>query len=225
MAGYQLRAVGVAGWPFLGIDSMWESTASLREPLIAFAVLGLYVGSFCAVGWWILMPIDRAAKARNAPARFLIADFLCLFVIIQLPLAAVHQLAGEGEESLFWAFTALTWIIAPVIWLVCTRSLSRAGIRGGWRRMVFVGFIVPIAYYGLVLFVLLSVYGVIRLFARRQPFDQPLMTPATHWFALIALGAVLYASGLSSRWLVRKANEESGPVPDGELTLSRVESV
>ena len=42
----------------------------------------------------ILAPIDRAAKFRKAPVRFSIGDFLCLFLAIQIPLAAVHGFLG-----------------------------------------------------------------------------------------------------------------------------------
>src|SRR3954470_22393727 len=64
----------------------------------------------------ILSPIDRAAKFRKAPVRFSIGDFLCLFLAIQIPLAAVHHVAGEDTIGLYWTFTIITWLVAPVIW-------------------------------------------------------------------------------------------------------------
>ena len=46
----------------------------------------------------ILAPIDRAAKFRKAPVRFSIGDFLCLFLAIQIPLAAVHRTPARGPR-------------------------------------------------------------------------------------------------------------------------------
>src|SRR3954447_12416723 len=64
----------------------------------------------------ILSPIDRAAKYREAPVRFSIGDFLCLFLAIQIPLAAVYRFMGEATIGAYWTFTIITWLVAPVIW-------------------------------------------------------------------------------------------------------------
>src|SRR6478735_5054460 len=64
----------------------------------------------------ILSPIDRAAKFREAAVRFSIGDFLCLFLAIQIPLAAVYRFMGEATIQAYWAFTIITWLVAPVIW-------------------------------------------------------------------------------------------------------------
>src|ERR1044072_6206492 len=76
----------------------------------------------------ILSPIDRAAKFREAPVRFSIGDFLCLFLAIQIPLAGVYRFMGEATIVAYWTFTAITWIVAPVIWFACARALSKAQV-------------------------------------------------------------------------------------------------
>ena len=86
-------------------------------------------------------------------ARFSIGDFLCLFLAVQIPLAAIHVLVRGEERGLFWMFTLATWCIGPVVWFICGQALLRAGVSHGWRRMAYLGLVLPIVYYGLIPFV------------------------------------------------------------------------
>src|SRR6476646_9622168 len=132
----------------------------LRLLLISAIVL---VGITLAVApiFWIarqiLAPIDRAAKFRKAPVRFSIGDFLCLFLAIQIPLAVVHRFMSPDTMDAYWGFTVITWLIAPMIWYVGARRLSKARVTKVSHRFVFLGLIMPLVYYGVIPFTALGI--------------------------------------------------------------------
>ena len=179
------------------------------------------------IGRWILGPIDRAARFRQAPVRFSIGDFLCLFLAVQLPLTAAYQFVDEEDRGLFWVFSVSSWIIAPIIWWACARALSRAGVVNGRHRFIFLGLVMPVVYYGLLPFVLLAVIGVFALLAGgaggRNQFDRYAYWLAPVW---LMLAVVLFLCGLLTRWMMRQTNRglnvecedgESHPSVESEL--------
>jgi hypothetical protein len=158
----------------------------------------------------ILRPIDRAAKDRNAPLRFSIGDFLCLFWMVQLPLAFVFQLSGEETLTQYWLFTVVIWAVAPVVWFTCARALSKAGVSTGKHRFIFLAVVVPTVYYGLFPFIGLSWAG-IATFATEgfAPLWQD-KTAALWW---LGLAIALALSGFYSPWIVRQPQYD---FPDDE---------
>jgi hypothetical protein len=156
----------------------------------------------------ILAPIDRAAKFRKAPVRFSIGDFLCLFLAIQIPLAAVHGFLGPETMEAYWAFTLITWLVAPVIWYFGGQTLSRAQVTTGSHRFVFLGLIMPLVYYGLVPFTVLGL-----------TFLAPLLghTPTQiRWMLLawIVLASLFFISGRFVRWMLHQVPNDKQPVAD-----------
>lgn len=105
--------------------------------LLIAAIAITVVAPIYLLGRWILDPIDRLAKSRNAPPRLYLADFFCLFLAVQIPLAFVDQVRGPDTEAHFWVFSIITWLAAPLIWIMCARTVSRAGVTRGWQRIVF----------------------------------------------------------------------------------------
>jgi hypothetical protein len=117
----------------------------------------------------ILSPIDQAAKIRNAPPRFSVGDFLCLFLAIQIPLSAISRFVEPEERYTFWLFTIATWIVGPLMWITGARTLSKAGVVTGFHRLVFMGLVMPVVYYGLLPFTILSVQFVMIVFSGEYP--------------------------------------------------------
>jgi hypothetical protein len=154
----------------------------------------------------ILGPIDRLAKARNAAFRFSIGDFLCLFWVVQIPLAFVFQLDAEETAIPYWVFTVMVWAVAPLVWITCARALSKAGIFAGIHRYIFLGLVVPIAYYGLFPFIGLSWGGIAVLTLEGIPGVLRHKLAAAIWTGL-ALALVM--SGLYTPWLVRRMKIDS----------------
>ena len=66
--------------------------------LVAFVAVGAFIIAVMAViiatAWALLNSalgaLDRAAKNRQFPIQFGLADLLCLFVLIQLPVGVIH---------------------------------------------------------------------------------------------------------------------------------------
>jgi len=174
------------------------------------ALVGVIALSFAPVLWLstsILAPIDKAAKFRKAAVGFSIGDFLCLFLAIQLPLTAIYQFVRESGREAYWGFTTLTWLVAPFIWFACAHTLSRAQITNSWHRIVFLGLIMPLVYYGLIPFILL---GIGLFLPVKLPFGLELPWMPLTWLTLVAL---FFISGRYVKRMV-KAN------PDGELPLA-----
>lgn len=177
-------------------------------------VIPTFVAAFLStvfIGRWILGPIDRAAALREAPARFSIGDFLCLFLVVQIPLAAIYQTADDDWRVPFWILTILTWIVAPLIWFAAAGALSKAGVTSSKHRFVFLSLLVPIAYYALIPFAILSAIGAFNLF-RGQ-----IHVFVEHSFLLLLwIGAAIlfYLSGLYTRWMIRQVERDRAAAQD-----------
>ena len=170
--------------------------------LVIAALLYLFVPIFF-IGAWVLAPIDRAAKAYDGPRRIALADVLCLFIAIQLPLAGVNFTRGEETEFHFWILTVLTFVAAPVIWITCAQTLSRAGISEAKYRLPFMAIVLPLAYYGL--FVLMIVPPqVTDMLVNKQPLELlPFLGLVALWL-VVAIGLVV--SGFYIRWIIRQSH-------------------
>jgi hypothetical protein len=172
--------------------------------MLVFAALAmvLILVGFIGIGAWIVYPLDRAARQVKAPVRFSISDFLCLFLAVQVPLTIVHLLIKSNEPGTFWTFTLASWFVGPLTWYVCAQALSRAGVSGGLHRVIFLGGVLPVVYYGLVLIVVLPFLAVGAGIGN----DTQLLLAMRPWAVLwVVVAVLLIASGLYTRWLARQA--------------------
>ena len=154
----------------------------------------------------ILRPIDQAAKNRNAPFRFSIGDFLCLFWVVQLPLTFVFQLSDEETLATYWILTVVIWAVAPLVWITCARALSKAGVLAGKHRFIFLAIVVPTVYYGLFPFIGLSWAGIATLATEGWQAMFGYRAQLFWWFGL---AIALVISGFYSPWIVRYSDYES----------------
>ena len=162
--------------------------------LVGFTCL---VGAVYLGGRWILGPIDRAAKRRISGPRISISDCLCLFVAVQLPLAFIRRIRSDETEAAFWSFAVLSWIVAPVIWISCARALSLGGITSGIHRFLFMALVLPVAYYGLVPFVMLTAVAAIQIGGGDGAY---LLSHPWRIVAWGCMGAALVAAGFYTHW-------------------------
>jgi hypothetical protein len=192
------------------------------EVLIFIFVLAAIFTPIVFIGRWILAPIDRAAKSRKAPVRFSIGDFLCLFLAIQLPLAAVCGLPDEERRGPFWTFTIIAWIVAPTIWWACARALSKAGVLNGRHRFIFLGLVMPAVYYGLIPFIVLSELGAIAILLDDEfQFDRTALWLTLVW---LALASVYVLGGLFTRRMLQQAHGMAGVEIVAGEAVSNVQS-
>jgi hypothetical protein len=150
----------------------------------------------------ILRPVDQAAKERNLPFRFSMGDFLCLFWVVQLPLAFVYRIEGRETESFYWILTLVVWCVAPLVWVTCARALSKAGVSAGKHRFIFLGIVVPTVYYGLFPFIGLSWAGVGAIGFKGLDYLLQHGSSILLWTLLMVS---LIASGFYSPWMVEHA--------------------
>lgn len=195
----------------IGMNETLELAKSVGALVAVLSAVVLPMVVFIAIGRWILGPIDRAARARNCRPKLFLADLLCLFVAVQLPLGAVYQFRGEETEVFFAVLTVLAWVVAPIIWLSCARALSRAGVERGWQRMAFLGIVLPVVYYGLLPFIVLGWLGISRFVVVRNASLIDNWAWVAGW---LLLGCGLVASGLYNSWMLRsveaKGEEDAG---------------
>lgn len=175
---------------------------------IVLVGIALAVAPIVWIARQILSPIDRAAKFRQAPVRFSIGDFLCLFLAIQIPLAAVHRFWNEDTMEAYWIFTIITWFVAPVIWYAGARTLSKAQVTTNSHRFIFLGLVMPLVYYGLVPFTVLGLAFLGPLVGSR---DMPF-----HWLlpTWIALAVLFFVSGRYVRWMLQHVPSDEPPISD-----------
>lgn len=188
------------------IDDMdGDSTKHAVDVLLSLSMGPLLL---FGMGIWILYPVDYVGRSRKFPTKFSLADFLCLFVTVQLPLSAVAWFQSRYSGSLDfyevqWLLVALAWILGPVIWLTAASAISRAGVYHGLPRVLFMGIIVPIVYYGLVPF---AVGGVACASSIINGEGASLLTSHRIYLTLaVLLGCALILAGIFTRRILAAA--------------------
>lgn len=180
-----------------------EVTRQLTRVASALAIILIFiVGPVMWTVRRVLLPVDRAASERDLPFRFSMGDFLCLFWVVQLPLAFVYRIAGDETDQFYWSLTLCVWAVAPLAWYTVARALSKAGIAAGLHRMIFLGLVLPAVYYGLFPFIAMSIGGSLRLIGQEFSFSSQNLSLAVLW---CMLGIALVACGFYSPWMVRHA--------------------
>ncbi len=117
--------------------------------LVAF-FLGILACSM--FGYVILQPFAKAVKGRQRPTRFTTVDFLWLTIMLQIPLVCLsnvgRSLKTSFETSVLATTTAIVVLLCIGVWWRGVATLSGLGIRGVWRRGVFLTILLPIAILG-----------------------------------------------------------------------------
>jgi hypothetical protein len=151
---------------------------------------------------WVLGPLDRAAKNRWYPIQFGLADLLCLFVLIQLPVGlmhwTLHDMLGKGVVVL----DVLLGVAATLVWWVCVRTLSRAGIHVVWQRCAVLTLVMPGTYASTLALIGLPI-AVVALFVEHHP-------AIAGWLLLVEviLPFVLYGLGRCTRAVVAATKDK-----------------
>jgi hypothetical protein len=116
--------------------------------MIAIAVAtGTPLGTF-VVARWIVGPVDDAAKARQAPARFYMIDALAFLTLFQAALVFPTWAHREGVTELAIPIGVMIVGAAGAFWVGAIRALSRAGVHQALRRAIFVLLVLPAAGFG-----------------------------------------------------------------------------
>lgn len=169
------------------------------ESFACVLILAVPLAGAClamGIGLWVFNPLERAARRRELPPQYSIADFLCLFFLIQLPMALVHGYFGGAESRRAadeldrvapWILDAFAWFACGMMWWLSVRTLSRAGIRNPWSRAIFLVVVVPVALVGALGIPILSAVIVT---------DLGSLAPFSWWSLVLLLELALIAAVL-----------------------------
>jgi hypothetical protein len=139
--------------------------------------------------------MDRAAKNRRLPIQFGLADLLCLFVLVQLPVGIVHWVMRYTRvQSGALAADIMVSLMAALLWWNCTRMLSRAGVQTVWQRCVVLTVVLPGVIAGPVAVIVL-------------PFAALDGSPGWAILAEMLVIAILYGLGRFTRAIVASAEK------------------
>jgi len=179
----------------------------------AIGAIGLvgFAGAFLAIWWiavWVLRPLDIAAKSQKLPMRFTLADFLCLFVLVQTSAAG---LLFEGQFG--WTIVCFGWAAFGSMWALGVHTLSRAGVVNPWHRALFLVLVVPFTVVSAILLAPAALTLAASLFSPMPPFRGLELLLAI--LAVPAAIAVLYGLGRLTRRMVRRRTPpvQNDPAP------------
>ncbi|MGD0896875.1 MAG: hypothetical protein ABR915_03500 [Thermoguttaceae bacterium] len=158
---------------------------------------------------WVIGPLDRAARNRRFPLQFSLADFLCLFVLVQLPLAAINWMArgggpDQGPEAVVLVVVAA---VAGLIWWMGVQTLSRAGIHGVWQRCVVLTVAVPVAFVAGPATCILTPRGLYLLFGEQD------LAGCWMLLAVLLVACAVYGLGRLTRAIVAAAEAQRSEPP------------
>lgn len=173
-----------------------------RGLLLFLLGLGVALAALIGIGRYILGPLDQAARKYMRPTQFTMVDFLSLMFLFQLPMAALHARFDVQHEPQVWIFDIFGWIACTLMWSFSVGTLSRAGIEKTWQRGVFLAFVLPVTYFGSIVFIFTLFVATIGLVVeRRAPLGAAMLVVGI-------LGGLALAFYLSARF-VRKMVAES----------------
>ena len=186
----------------------------MLDQLITFCKIILSLGGFAVsiwlvvlIGTWVFRPVDRAAKNREHPPQFTIADFFCLFFILQLAMAIIHwQFGLVGEEATMhyvYTFDAFAWFACGTLWIKSVHLMSRAGIQKPSHRVLFLAVIIPATLVGALGTPALLIFTLIAIFAK--PSSESFYNLPILLAVLCLMPPILYAAARSTRWIVAAA--------------------
>lgn len=139
---------------------------------------------------WVLGPLDRAAKNQPYPVQFTLADFLCLFVEVQLTLAGPSLAFGtmQDKSPAIGVTVALTATVL-LVWWTGVRTLSRAGVHGTAGRAFTLIAAIPLGFAAAIALPLLAI-------AIGLSFVEPRSEIPAALLGLIGIALVLLVAGL-----------------------------
>jgi len=168
------------------------------QTLMLLTVLSSFVAAILA-GRWILSPVDRAARHLELPTQFVISDLLALFFLFHLMTGLIHWIVPEEPPGLRWALDVYAWVACGLMWGKSVQALSRGGITRVVHRVIFLAFVLPVAYFGSLTLPLLLGLIVLPLCGLSGPTGE---NATVLLMTLLGLSAAMFACGVFTRRMV-----------------------
>jgi hypothetical protein len=173
--------------------------------VLIVTVFGLFALGICHA---IVCPLERASHRRGA-WHFYLADFLCLFVIIQVPISLIHAI-GRANDALLATCLVLdgvAMVASGGSWLFGVLLLSRAGIHTIWHRAVALVVVLPLAWVGSLASAAMSAW---LYFAPLVPVSRESASWSWRKWALVFMGnaallGALYGARRFTLYIVRSS--------------------
>ena len=177
------------------------------------AIVAVVVATAFALLNSALGQLDRAARNRQFPIQFGLADLLCLFVLIQLPIGFVHWALGDILRQAVVGVDVLLGVVVTAVWWKCVRTLSRAGIHVVWQRCFVLAISLPGSFVSSVGLIVLPLFAVYSLVTQQYA--------AAEWLLIVEviLPFILFALGRFTNAIV--AFSTKGVAPENSRENSR----
>ena len=200
---------------------LWPACGGVPEVMLILLLIAVVIAMFAVIAVWILGPVDQAAKETRGPLQFTLVDFLCLFVLVQLPMALIHGLLTEAELAMRWILDVYAWFSVVAFWGLSVQVLSRAGIRRPRYRAIFLCFVAPSAILGTIAVPMLTAAAALAVYESLRTGDFPLRNRdgAVGAIVYLLLLVFIYLSGRLTRRMVAAgaAAKEDLPAEDGVM--------
>ena len=160
---------------------------------------------------WVTGPVYQSARERRFPIQFTIVDFLCLFVVMQAPMALIHSV-HDLPEGARWTADIFLWVFGGLLWFTGVENLSRAGVRRPWPRIIYLMAVLPFAVLGSVAAPLcaVAVVGTFVVGISQGRIEGAILSAFVLASILLPLG--LYGAARYTRWMV--AGSRAGPAEE-----------
>jgi hypothetical protein len=173
---------------------------------LAVAAFFAGIGAIIIVAAWSFVnsavgPLAEGARNRQCPVQFGLADLLCLFVLIQLPVGTIHWGFRDVLGARIIVLDIVLAAFATSLWWTGVRTLSRAGVQVTWQRCIVLTLGLPAAYVssvGLIVLPCWAAYFLMTGEAKPATVVWPLIVEVILPFILYALGrfnAAIVAAG------------------------------
>lgn len=208
---------------------------TLFEQLVLIGIAGDVVIALVilvVIARWILRPLDQLvedlrkrstgsgdlpqepASPRHRPTQFTILDLLCLFVLVQPPMALLHAPGWSVvPNGAYWLFDLFIWGSCGAMWWASVRMLSQADIHNPWHRGLYLGLVLPMSLFSAIAAPVLLLPICITLIMAWSGATMLANSPLWPLSTMLAIEALIlpavYFSGRFTRWMADARRREA----------------
>ena len=215
VAGFVGIGLTVGPWGYYLVTG-YAATSSLGVLLMTLLMLLLGVCVVAApvgIARWVLRPLDEAARRSRMRLQFTVLDFLCLFVLVQVPMALIHGISRYTPTIVIALADAFSWLCVGSMWFAGVWAMSRAGIHRAADRCLFLVVVLPVSIISV-----LEFPGWVLVVHLMTAFSRPLQEMLPSIVVLTVALAGVYPAGAFMRRMV--ARTES-PLPEDDASAAQ----
>lgn len=120
---------------------------------LPFLLMAVAIGSGIVILKRIMDPFEAASRRQSRPAQFTMADFLSLFFLLQIPMAAIHALPGDVPRGAKVTLDCFAWVVCGLLWGSGVKKLANSGVERPRHRLIFLALVLPASFFGTLVFI------------------------------------------------------------------------